>query len=162
MSYRARVVTISTRASQGIWEDTSGPLIVDALNALSIQTASPIVIPDGEIVESILRAAIGEGIDLIITTGGTGHSPSDHTPEMTKRVIERESPGIAEAIRAYGLAQGVPTAALSRGVAGISGNTLIINLPGSLGGVRDGMAVLAPILIHALDQIHGGDHIRTE
>ena len=162
MSYRARVVTISTRASQGIWEDTSGPLIVDALNALSIQTASPIIIPDGEIVEAILRAAIGEGIDLIITTGGTGHSPSDHTPEMTKRVIERESPGIAEAIRAYGLAQGVPSAALSRGVAGISGNTLIVNLPGSLGGVRDGMAVLAPILIHALDQIHGGDHIRTE
>ena len=162
MSYRARVVTISTRASQGIWEDTSGPLIVDALNALSIATDSPIVIPDGDFVEQALRSLVEADFDLIITTGGTGHSPTDFTPEMTKRVIERDSPGIAEAIRANGLAQGVPTAALSRGVAGIAGSTLIINLPGSLGGVRDGMAVLSPILIHALDQIHGGDHTRTE
>ena len=162
MSYSARVITISTRAANGVWEDTSGTLIVDALNALSILTLAPIIIPDGELVESALLAAVSDGIDLVLTTGGTGHSPSDHTPEMTKRVIERDSPGIAEAIRAYGLAHGVPTAALSRGVAGISGATLIINLPGSLGGVRDGMTVLAPILIHALDQIHGGDHTRTE
>ena len=162
MSYRARVVSISTRASQGIWEDTSGPLIVAALNELSIATDAPIVIPDGEIVEQALRSLVEAEFDLIITTGGTGHSPTDFTPEMTKRVIERDSSGIAEAIRAYGVANGVPTASLSRGVAGIAQQTLIINLPGSLGGVRDGMAVLSPILIHALDQIHGGDHTRTE
>ena len=162
MSYHARVVTISTRAANGIWEDTSGPLIVDALNALHISTPDSIIIPDGEIVESTLRGLVAEQVDLIITTGGTGHSPTDFTPEMTKRVIERESPGLAEAIRAYGVGNGVPTASLSRGVAGIAASTLVINLPGSRGGVKDGMAVLSPILIHALDQIHGGDHIRTE
>ena len=162
MSYSARVVTISTRASQGIWEDTSGPHAVAALSALGIDTPAPIIIPDGEIVEATLRALVAEGVDLVITSGGTGHSPTDFTPEMTLRVIDRSSPGIAEVIRAYGLAHGVATAALSRGIAGISGKTLIINLPGSLGGVRDGMAVLAPILIHSLDQIHGGDHTRTD
>ena len=162
MSYSARVVTISTRASQGIWEDTSGPHAVAALSALGTDTPAPIIIPDGEIVEATLRALVAEGVDLVITSGGTGHSPTDFTPEMTLRVIDRSSPGIAEVIRAYGLAHGVATAALSRGIAGISGKTLIINLPGSLGGVRDGIAVLAPILIHSLDQIHGGDHTRTD
>jgi molybdenum cofactor synthesis domain-containing protein len=160
--YRGIVITVSTRASKGIWEDTTGPVISSTLNELGIATPAPIVIPDGEAVEQTLREQIQAGANLIITTGGTGHSPTDFTPEMTMRVLDRQSPGIAEAIRAYGVAQGVATASLSRAVAGISGKTLIINLPGSMGGVKDGMTVLRPILLHALDQIDGGDHTRVE
>ena len=160
MNYRADVVTISMRASRGEWEDTSGPEIVNFLRKIGLTTSAPKVIADGEIVATTLEELVSQGSDLIITTGGTGHTPNDLTPEMTRRVINRDSPGIAEAIRAYGLAHGVPTAALSRAIAGISGKTLIINLPGSLGGVRDGIKVLKPMLLHALDQIHGGDHQR--
>ena len=99
---------------------------------------------------------------MVVTTGGTGLTPGDLTPEMTRRVLEREIPGIAEALRAAGAAAGVPAAILSRGVAGVAGRTLIVNLPGSTGGVRDGMAVLAPVLGHAVSQIHGGDHVRAD
>ena len=97
----------------------------------------------------------------MVTTGGTGLTPGDLTPEMTGRVIDREVPGIAEAIRAAGTAAGVPSAMLSRGLAGLAGRTLIVNLPGSTGGVRDGMAVLAGVLGHAVDQAAGGDHPRA-
>jgi len=101
---------------------------------------------------------VSSGYDVVVTTGGTGLSPMDLTPEATTRVVERLVPGIAEAIRGYGIAAGVPTAALSRGVAGVRGTTLIINLPGSTGGVKDGLAVVLPVLGHAVDQLHGGDH----
>jgi len=97
---------------------------------------------------------------VVVTTGGTGLTPGDLTPEMTRRVLDREIPGIAEAIRAGGAAAGVPAAILSRGIAGLAGTVLVVNLPGSTGGVRDGMAVLGPILAHAVDQAHGGDHPR--
>ena len=160
MSRRARVITISTRAAAGTWEDTSGPIIVSGLTDLGLQVDGPIVIPDGEQVEAELRRAVEEDLDLVMTTGGTGHTPRDLTPEFTRRVIERESPGLAEAIRAYGVVKGVPTAVLSRGIAGIAGGTLIVNLPGSSGGARDGVAALAPVLLHAIDQVRGGDHIR--
>ena len=92
------------------------------------------------------------------STEGTGISPTDATPEMTRRVLDREVPGIAEALRAAGVAKGVPTAMLSRGVAGVAGRSLVVNLPGSTGGVKDALAVLADVVGHAVDQIGGGDH----
>lgn len=160
MTYSARVITVSTRAAAGVWDDTSGPLLCAALTELGLSVDGPIVIADGPGVGEELRRAVRDGVDLVITTGGTGHTPTDRTPEHTRAVIEFESPGLAELVRSQGIANGVPTAALSRGVAGIAGGTLIINLPGSSGGVRDGIAALSPVLPHALDQMHGGDHQR--
>ncbi|TEX46246.1 MAG: molybdenum cofactor biosynthesis protein [Actinomycetales bacterium mxb001] len=157
---RAIVITISTRASSGVWEDRSGPVLVAGLRELGLQCDDPVVVPDGPVVEVALREAVDAGADLVLTTGGTGLTPTDQTPEMTRRVIDREAPGIADAIRRYGADHGVPTAVLSRGLAGLAGRTLIINLPGSPGGARDGLAVLGPLIDHALDQVSGGDHPR--
>lgn len=159
---RALAITASNRAAAGIYEDRSGPVVIDLLRKGGIfeSVDGPMVVPDGEPVEQALREAVRAGYDVVVTTGGTGLTPGDLTPEMTRRVIDREIPGIAEAIRAAGAAAGVPSAILSRGVAGLAGRTLIVNLPGSTGGVRDGMAVLSPVLAHAIDQVGGGDHIR--
>jgi len=154
---RALVVTVSNRAAAGVYSDRGGPIIVESLTGFGAEVDGPVVVPDGEPVEAALRDAVAAGYDVVITTGGTGLTPLDLTPEMTRRVLDREIPGLAEAIRAAGVAK-VPTAALSRGIAGLAGNTLVVNLPGSPGGVRDGMAVLGPVLGHAVDQIHGGDH----
>jgi molybdenum cofactor synthesis domain-containing protein len=153
-------VTVSNRASAGVYEDTSGPVLAGLLRDLGCEVDGPVVVPDGEPVEEVLRAAVAEGYDAVVTSGGTGLTPTDRTPEMTRRVIEREIPGIAEAIRLTGH-QKVPAAILSRGLAGVAGRTLIVNLPGSTGGVRDGMAVLGQVLRHAVDQIGGGDHPRA-
>ncbi len=98
---------------------------------------------------------------MIVTTGGTGLSPTDRTPEMTRPLLDFEVPGIAEALRSYGAAQGIPTAVFSRGVVGVAGRTLVVNLPGSSGGCRDGLVVLTPLLPHAVDQVRGGDHPRS-
>jgi molybdenum cofactor synthesis domain-containing protein len=155
---RATVITASNRAAAGVYEDTGGPVIVEALTSLGFEVTGPVVVPDGAPVAAAIRAALDDGARAILTTGGTGLTPTDLTPEVTLPFLEREVPGIAEAIRAHGAAKGVATAALSRGLAGISGSTLIVNLPGSRGGVKDGLAVVVPLLLHAVEQVVGGDH----
>jgi len=159
---RALAITASNRAAAGVYEDRSGPVLAELLRSAGCEVDGPLVVPDGEPVEAALRSALADGYDVVVTTGGTGLTPGDLTPEMTRRVIEREIPGIAEALRAAGAAAGVPSAILSRGVAGVAGRTLIVNLPGSTGGVRDGMAVLESVLGHAISQINGGDHARPD
>ncbi len=155
---RALVITASTRAAAGIYADQSGPAAADGLRDLGFEVDEVVVAADGEPVLDALRAAIAGGVDIIVTTGGTGHSPTDLTPEMTRRVIDRESPGLAESIRAYGVSRGLPMAVTSRGIAGLAGTTLIVNLPGSPGGARDGIAALAPVLAHVVEQVRGVPH----
>ncbi|MFC5731016.1 MULTISPECIES: MogA/MoaB family molybdenum cofactor biosynthesis protein [Nocardioides] len=154
----AAVVVASNRAASGVYDDTTGPLIVDALRGLGFQVEDPVVCPDGEPVGEAIRAAVAGGARVVLTTGGTGLTPTDLTPEVTGPLLDREVPGLAEAIRAAGVAKGVPTAALSRGLAGVAGRALVVNLPGSRGGVKDALDVLAPVLGHAVEQIVGSDH----
>ena len=154
----AAVVVASNRAAAGVYDDTTGPLIVSALRELGFSVGDAEVRPDGEPVGEAIRAAVAEGARVVLTTGGTGLTPTDLTPEVTRPLLDREVPGLAEAIRAAGLAKGVPTAALSRGLAGVAGQALVVNLPGSRGGVKDALDVLAPVLVHAVEQIVGSDH----
>lgn len=153
----ARVITASNRAAAGVYADRGGPLIAQWLRERGYECPDPAVVPDGSDVGDRLRAAVQDGADVVITTGGTGISPTDATPEQTRAVLDYEVPGLADAIRAAGAPQ-VPTAVLSRGLAGVAGRTLVVNLPGSTGGVRDGLAVLGEVLEHAVDQLRGGDH----
>lgn len=155
---RAAVVVASNRAAAGVYEDTTGPLIVAALQEWGFEVDGPHVRMDGAPVGDAIAEAVAAGARLVVTTGGTGLTPTDRTPEVTRPLLEREVPGIAEAIRAHGAAKGVPTAALSRGVAGVVGDCLVVNLPGSRGGVKDGLEVLAPLVVHAVEQIVGSDH----
>jgi molybdenum cofactor synthesis domain-containing protein len=159
VSRSARVVIASTRAAAGVYDDRCGPIIRDWLSECGFSVADPAVVTDGEAVREALLAALGEGVDVIITSGGTGISPTDATPEATLAVIDYQIPGLADAIRRSGL-PAVPTSVLSRGVCGVAGRTLVVNLPGSTGGVRDGLTVLADVLGHAVDQLAGGDHHR--
>jgi len=157
---RALVVTASNRAAAGVYEDRSGQALAAGLAELGFGVEGPKVLPDDAVeIADVLRAAVDAGIELVLTTGGTGLSPTDVTPEATRAVLEREAPGIAEAVRRYGAEHGVPTAVLSRGLAGTAGRTLIVNLPGSTGGVRDALAVLGPLLPHVVSQLRGGDHV---
>ena len=158
MSETALVSTISTRAAAGAYEDKSGPIIAAALDDLGLRVEGPVVVPDGDAVGVALREAVGAGHAVVITTGGTGLNPHDHTPEQTRAVVQREVPQLAAAIARYGADHGVPTAVLSRGIVGVADRTLIVNLPGSSGGARDGMVVLGPVLRHAVSQLRGGDH----
>jgi len=154
----ARVVTVSDRSFAGERPDESGPLLVSLLTDVGFTVAAPIVVPDsaGQIVGAI-RGGVEDRVDLVVTTGGTGLGPRDATPEATREVILREAPGLAEALQQYRRDE-IPTTILSRGVAGIAGATLIVNLPGSPGAVRDGVAVLTPVIGHAVAQLRGGDH----
>jgi molybdenum cofactor synthesis domain-containing protein len=155
---KAAVVVASNRASTGVYEDTTGPLIVDALRRWGFEVGEPAVVGDGAPVAEAIRAALADGVAVVLTTGGTGINPTDRTPEATGPLLDRELPGVAEAIRSHGVAGGVPTAMLSRGLAGVAGSAVVVNLPGSRGGVRDGLAVLADVIPHAVDQLMGGDH----
>jgi cyclic pyranopterin phosphate synthase len=150
----ATVVVASTAAAAGERTDTTGPALVTWLDELGFTVRGPLVYPDARIADGLADALAGSPA-LVVTTGGTGASPSDATPEATRAVLDRELPGIAEAVRLRGAAA-VPTAALSRGLAGLAGRTVVVNLPGSTGGVRDGMAVLEPLLDHLLAQVAGG------
>ncbi|OXM42588.1 molybdenum cofactor biosynthesis protein [Amycolatopsis alba DSM 44262] len=159
MNRVARVIVASNRAAKGVYEDTTGPVITAWLTARGWDVPEPVVVEDGEPVGEALRDAVAAEVQVIVTTGGTGISPTDRTPDVTRAVLDYELPGVADAIRAAGLPK-VPTAVLSRGIAGVAGRTLVVNLPGSRGGVKDGLGVLDGILDHAVDQLAGGDHPR--
>jgi molybdenum cofactor synthesis domain-containing protein len=158
MARTARVITASTRAAQGVRADTAGPALAETLRGLGLTVDGIVVVPDGDPVERAMRMAVADQIELVLTTGGTGCTPTDRTPDVTRRVVDREIPGIGELIRADGLARGVRTAVLSRGTAGVAGATVVINLPGSPRGAAEGLAAVADILGHLLDQVAGGDH----
>ena len=156
------VVVASNRAADGVYTDTSRPILVEGFAAHGFNVAGPVVVHDGDEVEQALRDAADDDYDLVVTSGGTGLTSTDLTPEMTNRVIDFEVPGIAEAIRAAGLAK-TPHAALSRGICGVAGKTLIVNLAGSTGAAKDALAVLTPTLLeHAVSQLHDGDHERSQ
>ena len=157
--HEATVITCSTRATAGEREDGSGPAVILALREAGFDVApEPILLPDDEnLIASTLARLADSGTRLIITSGGTGLTPGDRTPAATQRVIDREVPGLAELMRAAGLAT-TPMAALSRGVVGVRGTTLIANLPGSPRGASESLQALLPVLRHALDQLAGGDH----
>lgn len=156
---RAAVVTVSDRVSAGEAEDRSGPAAVTRLERFGIKGASLVVVPDGvESVRAILEKLIPEN-DLIVTTGGTGFAPRDVTPEATKSIIDREAPGLAEAMRAFTFGK-FPHGMLSRGIAGIAGSTLIVNLPGSVKAVEESIDVIGPALVHGIELLigHQTDH----
>ena len=153
---RAVVITVSDACSRSEREDTSGATLVQLLTEIGAEIVKSRILSDDldPLVQALKACAEREDVNLIITTGGTGLGPRDNTPEATKLVIEREAPGIAEAIRAESL-KATPTAMISRGVCGVRAGTLIINLPGSPKAVQESFAVIAPVLSHAIDLLEG-------
>ncbi|NLT43427.1 MAG: MogA/MoaB family molybdenum cofactor biosynthesis protein [Anaerolineae bacterium] len=153
---RAAVVTVSDRCFAGEREDRSGPLLADLLRGQGVELVAAELVPDEEDrIEAVLASLCARGdVDVIVTTGGTGLAPRDRTPEATRRIIDREAPGLAEMLRWQGHER-TPRAVLSRGIAGLRGRCLIINLAGSTGAVRDGVEILAPVLGHAVQMARG-------
>jgi molybdenum cofactor synthesis domain-containing protein len=155
---KAAVITCSNRSAAGTRADDSGAILTSWLVERGHELVSQLVVPDQlDIIQAAVRTALSAGADVVLTTGGTGITPTDVTPEAVRPLLERELPGIAEALRLVARDK-VPTSVLSRGVAGTVGRSLVVTLPGSPGGVRDAIAVLDPLLEHAVDQLRGGDH----
>jgi len=163
---QAAVVIVSDRSARGERADTVGPALAERLRDEGYEVGAVSVVPDGaESVESALRAAVAAGARLVLTSGGTGIGPRDRTPEGTKPVLARELPGLADDVRRSGTER-VPTSVLSRGLAGVAdqhgtGGALVVNLPGSEGGARDGVERVLRVARHAIDQLDGGDHAHT-
>ncbi len=153
----AAVVTVSDRSHGGLRHDASGPLLASLLTDLGFVVSDVVVVPDEVAAVALAVREAATGHDLVVTTGGTGLSPRDVTPEAVLPLLDRQIPGIAEALRLENRLA-VPTTILSRAVAGTIDRCVVVTLPGSTGGVRDGVAVLAPVIGHALAQLHGGDH----
>jgi molybdopterin adenylyltransferase len=155
----AAVLTVSDGVSAGTREDTSGDALEELLRGAGFEVARTVVTDDADVISDAIRRLADTGAAVVLTTGGTGFAPRDVTPEATRTVVEREAPGIAEAIRADALAR-TPHALLSRGVAGLRGATLVVNMPGSPGGCRDGFEVLRPALRHGLELAAGDTQTR--
>ena len=155
---KAAIITASARASAGIYEDKSGEILKTGLQALGYEVSDVVIVPDDvKQISDAIAAAIAAKADLVVTTGGTGISPTDVTPEATAPHIQKLLPGIPEALRAYSREK-VPTADLSRGIAGTSASALIINLPGSPGAVKDGLVIIERLAGHIHEQLRGKDH----
>ncbi|RFA22004.1 MogA/MoaB family molybdenum cofactor biosynthesis protein [Subtercola boreus] len=156
-----RILIVSTRASAGVYDDVTGPLIETWATNRRWSVPERLVVADGPEVGSTLARMIALGPDLIVTSGGTGIHPSDRTPDHTRDLLDYEIPGFSEELRRRGGTK-VASALLSRGIAGVAGSTIVVNLPGSSGGVKDGLGLLDEILDHMVDQVHGGDHRRID
>lgn len=155
---KAAIITASARASAGVYEDTSGEILKTGLQALGYEVSDVVIVPDDvKQISDAIATALSAQVNLIVTTGGTGISPTDVTPEATAPHIQKLLPGIPEALRAYSREK-VPTADLSRGIAGTSGSTLILNLPGSPGAVKDGLVIIERLAGHVHEQLRGKDH----
>lgn len=153
----AAVLTVSDRSAAGVRPDTSGPLAAELLGAAGWDARVSVVPDEAAEITAAISALIVAGARLVVTTGGTGVGPRDVTPEATRPLLRAELPGIAEEIRRVGLAS-LPQAMISRGLAGLSGSALVVNLAGSTGAVRDGVPVIMSVAGHIVDQIGGGDH----